>query len=122
MSESVKIGGIGKNPAIDRINSIGETDVKNCAIRRMEQATVMRDVPYKEFFGEQAYEKTKKIDIRRAVERGEGYGEKGGGQDGRKEYRAGQHGGIRMEGSVQSGRTDQHENTYRMGKTIGRMD
>ena len=29
MSESVKIGGIGKNPAIDRINSLNSIDIKN---------------------------------------------------------------------------------------------
>lgn len=37
MSESVKIGGIGKNPAIDKINSLNAMDVKNQAVRRMEQ-------------------------------------------------------------------------------------
>ena len=29
MSESVKIGGIGKNPAIDRINQLNAMDIKN---------------------------------------------------------------------------------------------
>lgn len=37
MSESVKIGGIGKNPAIDKINRLNGIDVKNYAANRMEQ-------------------------------------------------------------------------------------
>ena len=69
MSESVKIGGIGKNPAIDKIGSIGETDVKNSVVRKMEQELLVRDVPVKEFFGEKAYEKAMKINIRKIVEK-----------------------------------------------------
>ena len=38
MSGRVKIGGIGKNPAIDKINSLKAIDIKNHAVRRMEQA------------------------------------------------------------------------------------
>ena len=34
MSESVKIGGIGKNPAIDRINSLNSIDIKNYAVKK----------------------------------------------------------------------------------------
>lgn len=37
MSESVKIGGIGKNPAIDKINQMNAIDVKNYAAKRMEE-------------------------------------------------------------------------------------
>lgn len=37
MSESVKIGGIGKNPAIDKINRLNGIDVQNYAVNRMEQ-------------------------------------------------------------------------------------
>lgn len=37
MSESVKIGGIGKNPVIDKINNVNATDVKNFAQKKMEQ-------------------------------------------------------------------------------------
>lgn len=37
MSESVKVGGIGKNPAIDKINRLNGIDVKNYAVDRMEQ-------------------------------------------------------------------------------------
>lgn len=39
MSESVKIGGIRKNPAIDKINSVGSmTDMKKCVVGKMEEA------------------------------------------------------------------------------------
>lgn len=37
MSESVKIGGIGKNPAIDKINSLNGIDIVNFAANRMKQ-------------------------------------------------------------------------------------
>lgn len=37
MSESVRTGGIGKNPAIDRINSLNAADIRNQAVRRMEE-------------------------------------------------------------------------------------
>lgn len=37
MSESVKIGGIGKNPAIDKINRLNAVDVKNYAVERMTE-------------------------------------------------------------------------------------
>lgn len=43
MSESVKIGGIGKNPAIDKINRLNGIDVKNYAVNRMEQLLGMGD-------------------------------------------------------------------------------
>lgn len=37
MSESVKIGGIGKNPVIDKINRLDSIDVKGYAKDKMEQ-------------------------------------------------------------------------------------
>lgn len=43
MSESVKIGGIGKNPAIDRINNVNSTDVKNSAKNKMEQLLLAKE-------------------------------------------------------------------------------
>lgn len=43
MSESVKIGGIGKNPAIDRINSLNSIDIKNYAVKKMEQLLAKTD-------------------------------------------------------------------------------
>lgn len=43
MSESVKIGGIGKNPAIDKINRINSIDIKNYAVKKMEQLLMAGD-------------------------------------------------------------------------------
>ena len=43
MSESVKIGGIGKNPAIDKINSLNAMDIKNYAANKMEQLLLTGD-------------------------------------------------------------------------------
>ncbi len=40
MSESVRIGGIGKNPAIDKINSLNAIDIKNYASDKMKQAVL----------------------------------------------------------------------------------
>ena len=37
MSESVKIGGIGKNPAIDKVNRLNAIDVKGYAAKKMEE-------------------------------------------------------------------------------------
>lgn len=37
MSESVKIGGIGKNPAIDKINQLNAADVKRYATEKMAE-------------------------------------------------------------------------------------
>ncbi|MDE6925470.1 MAG: hypothetical protein K2O97_07545 [Acetatifactor sp.] len=37
MSESVKIGGIRKNPAIDKISRLDSMDVKNMAKNKMEK-------------------------------------------------------------------------------------
>lgn len=54
MSESVKIGGIGKNPAIDKINKLNAIDVKHFAVEKMEEILLgnameklgyMREVP-----------------------------------------------------------------------------
>lgn len=36
MSESVRVGGIGKNPAINKINQLNAIDVKNYAVKKME--------------------------------------------------------------------------------------
>lgn len=37
MSESVKVGAVGKNPAIDKINKLNEVDIKNYAVSKMEE-------------------------------------------------------------------------------------
>lgn len=44
MSESVKIGGIGKNPAIDKINSLNSIDIKNYAVKKMEEMLIHTNV------------------------------------------------------------------------------
>lgn len=44
MSESVRIGGIGKNPAIDRVNSLNAADVKKRAVSKMEQILLMEQL------------------------------------------------------------------------------
>ena len=43
MSESVKIGGIRKNPAIDKINRLDSMDVKNMAKYKMEKLLQSED-------------------------------------------------------------------------------
>lgn len=49
MSESVRIGGIGKNPAIDKINSLNAVDVKNYTVNKMERLLLKKDLfKYKE--------------------------------------------------------------------------
>lgn len=65
MSESVKIGGIGKNPAIDKINRLNGIDVKNYAVNRMEQF-LETGISYKN----RAYTKNVPIDFSKAVWRG----------------------------------------------------
>ncbi|EOS75075.1 MAG: hypothetical protein OSJ60_14655 [Lachnospiraceae bacterium] len=44
MSESVKIGGIGKNPAIDKINNLNSIDIKNYAVKKMEELLIRTNV------------------------------------------------------------------------------
>ena len=65
MSESVKVGGIGKNPAIDKINRLNEIDVKNYAVDRMEQL-LSAGSPSKK----KAYTKDVAIDFSKAAWRG----------------------------------------------------
>lgn len=50
MSESVKIGGIRKNPAIDRINSMNFTEVKKSAKKKMEQLLLAEEAVQIETF------------------------------------------------------------------------
>lgn len=60
MSESVKIGGIGKNPAIDKINSLNAIDIKNYAVNKMEE-TLLNPKP-----DEATYGRAVPIDFRKA--------------------------------------------------------
>lgn len=41
MSESVKIGGIGKNPVIDKINEVHAMDALEYAAKRMEKLLIV---------------------------------------------------------------------------------
>lgn len=50
MSESVKIGGIGKNPAIDRINSVNSTDIKDFAAKKLESLILGIEVGENEIY------------------------------------------------------------------------
>ena len=43
MSESVRVGGIGKNPAIDKINKLNAIDVKNYAVKKMEDLLLVEN-------------------------------------------------------------------------------
>lgn len=43
MSESVRVGGIEKNPAIDKINKLNAIDVKNYAAKRMEDLLLVEN-------------------------------------------------------------------------------
>ena len=58
MSESVRTGGIGKNPAIDRINSLNAADIRNQAVRRMEELLLVTDTA-----GDGRYTRTVPIDF-----------------------------------------------------------
>lgn len=70
MSESVKIGGIGKNPAIDKINRLNSIDVKNYAANRMEELLFISDLE------ERANYKEVPIDFGKAVWEGKQDGKK----------------------------------------------
>lgn len=48
MSESVKIGGIGKNPAIDQIQQLNAIDVGSYAAKRMQELLVQPEYLEKE--------------------------------------------------------------------------
>jgi hypothetical protein len=47
MSQRVKIGGVRKNPAIDKINSLKAIDVKNYIVGKMEQLLI-KDIAQQE--------------------------------------------------------------------------
>ena len=61
MSESVKIGGIGKNPAIDKINRLNAVDIKKYAVEKMEELLLTSEPE------EQVYGRKVPIDFSRAV-------------------------------------------------------
>lgn len=61
MSESVRSGGVGKNPAIDKINKINAVDIRKYAVEKMEEL-LLDDKPKG-----QAYGREVPIDFSRAV-------------------------------------------------------
>lgn len=69
MSDSVKIGGIGKNPAIDKINKLNQTDVKSYAVKKMEELLLVKNS------GEE-WKKNVPIDFSRADWKGKKNGRK----------------------------------------------
>ena len=69
MSESVKIGGIGKNPAIDKINRLNAVDIKKYAVEKMEELLLTSEPE------EQVYGRKVPIDFSRAVWEKKSHGE-----------------------------------------------
>lgn len=53
MSESVKVGGIRKSPAIDRINSLNSIEVKNIARKKMERLLLTGEYAHSEIYERQ---------------------------------------------------------------------
>lgn len=49
MSEIVRIGGVGKNPAIDKIHKLNEVDVKNYAVRKIEEVLLGNNMEKQEY-------------------------------------------------------------------------
>lgn len=69
MSEIVRIGGVGKNPAIDKIHKLNEVDIKNYAVRKMEEVLLSNSIE------EQEYGRNVPIDFSKADWEGTYYGE-----------------------------------------------
>lgn len=69
MSDSVKIGGIGKNPTIDKINKLNQTDVKSYAVKKMEELLLVKNP-------EEGRKKNVPIDFSRADWKGKKNGRK----------------------------------------------
>ncbi len=65
MSERVKVGGIGKNPAIDKINRLNKIDVQNYAVDKMEQLLASGNSSK-----DKVYTKNVPIDFSKAIWRG----------------------------------------------------
>ena len=103
VSESVKIGGIGKNPAVDKINSLQAIDIKGCAVRRMQEA-VQGGNPH----GSAAYRKAIPVSLEKVEWEGK--------PDGREQGKG------RMAGSVLSGRQITAEDPGRVWQAVGRVD
>ena len=103
MSERVKIGGIGKNPAIDKINSLKAIDIKSHAVRRMEQ-----DVQDGHAGSGMAYRKEIPVSLERVEWEGK--------PDGREQGKG------RMAGSTLSGRQIISKDSGRVWQAVRRVD
>lgn len=68
MSEIVRVGAIGKNPAIDKINQLNEVDIKNYAVSKMEEIILNGNLPDHE------YRKSIPIDFSKVIWEGNGHG------------------------------------------------
>lgn len=101
MSESVKIGGIGKNPAIDKINSLNAIDIKNYASDRMKQVVLSGHSG-----SDTAHRKTVPISLNKVDWEGKTHGR--------------EQGTVRMAVSQLSGRQDVSEDTGRLQETLKR--
>lgn len=60
MSESVKIGGIGKNPAIDQIQQLNAIDVGSYAVKRMQEFLLQSELS-----GEEDRDRERAVDFGR---------------------------------------------------------
>ncbi len=101
MSESVRIGGIGKNPAIDKINSLNAIDIKNYASDKMKQVVLSGHAG-----SYTAHRKAVPISLDKV--------EWEGRTNGREQ------GTVRMAGSQLSGRQDASEDTGRVQEALRR--
>ena len=103
MSESVKIGGIGKNPAIDKINSLNGIDIRNFATNRMKQTVFSEDFDSSIAYGKRILLNLDQVDWE---------GKASGG-----EKRA-----TGMAGNKLSGRKDVSKASRELYATVGRSD
>lgn len=101
MSESVRIGGIGKNPAIDKINSLNAIDIKNYASDKMKQVVLSGHSG-----SDTVHRKTVPISLDKVDWEGKTHGR--------------EQGTVRMAGSQLSGRKDASEDTGRLQETLRR--
>lgn len=74
MSESVRIGGIGKNPAIDKVNSLHTTDIKKRAVSKMEQMLLAERLSENMKFAEKVSIDFSKINWRKKIHGSTGCG------------------------------------------------
>lgn len=101
MSESVRIGGIGKNPAIDKINSLNAIDIKNYASDKMKQVVLSGHSG-----SDTVHRKTVPISLDKVDWEGKTHGR--------------EQGTARMARSQLPGRQDASEDTGRLQETLRR--